>query len=125
MGRLVVVIVALVFIGLGAWAVADVRGMVSLVGVVPGGPGSELELRAMYGGLELGLGAFLLWCVANKSTVRIGLMCVAATIGGLGLTRLVGIVMDPNQPSMQLLLATAELATTALAAIELFRQRGT
>ena len=52
-------------------------------------------------------------------------MCVAATVGGLGLTRLAGIVMDPSQPSLQLLLATAELAATALAAIELFRRRGT
>ena len=124
MGRIIVVLVAVVFIGLGAWAVADVRGMVGLVGVVPGGPGSELELRAMYGGLEIGIGAFLLWCVANKTTVRIGLMCVAATVGGLGLTRLAGIVMDPSQPSLQLLLATAELAATALAAIELVRRRG-
>ena len=40
MGRIIVVLVAVVFIGLGAWAVADGRGMGGLVGVVPGGPGS-------------------------------------------------------------------------------------
>jgi len=125
MGRILVVVVAVVYIALGAWAVADVRGVASLLGITPAGPGSELELRAMYGGLEIGLGVFLLWCASNKTTLRTGLLCVAATVGGLGLTRLTGIVMDPSQPSLQLLLATAELATTGLVVIEIVRKRGT
>jgi hypothetical protein len=125
MGRILVVLVGLVFVGVGAWALVDVRGIASFLGVTPAGPGSELELRAMYGGLEIGLGLFLLWCAANKSTLRIGLLCTAATVGGLGLVRIVGIMMDPNQPSMQLLFALAELAATALVVIEIVRSRGT
>jgi len=125
MGRILVVLVGLVSIAIGAWAVADARGMASFVGITPAGPGSENEIRAMYGGLEIGLGLFLLWCAANKSTVRTGLLCVVATVGGLGIVRIAGIAMDPSQPSMQLLFATAELATTALAVIEIVRKRGT
>lgn len=90
---IVLVLAGVGFLGFGAVILvhpAEVLGMVGISGT----PAGLVELRAFYGGLELGLGAFLIAC-ARKPDWRIaGLWSVALINGGIGLARLVGIGMS-------------------------------
>ena len=52
---------------------------------------AQVEVRAMYGGLELGLGILLLTCFSSERQ-RFGLQLSLASYGGLGAARLSSMV---------------------------------
>ena len=56
------------------------------------------ELRATYGGLQIGMGLFLLAGIACKSMTRPALLAQALIVGGLASGRLISIALDglPN-----------------------------
>jgi len=87
----VLALAGLGFLGFGAWLVVDPIGGLAAVGVAATGPAGVIELRAFYGGLELGLGAYLLACARRPDWRRPGLWLTALANGGIGLTRLAGI----------------------------------
>lgn len=61
------------------------------LGILATSDQAEVELRAMYGGLELGLGLLLLSCFASERQ-RFGLQLSLASYGGLAFARLVSMV---------------------------------
>ena len=79
------------FLGFGLWLIVDPAGGLATVGIVAVNPAGLIELRALYGGLELGLGIYLLMCAARADWRRAGLWAVWLGNGGIGLTRLAGI----------------------------------
>lgn len=92
-GKWVLVLAGLGFLGFGlaiAVAPAAVLGSVGISGTAAG----LVELRAFYGGLELGLGAFLLICAARPDWREAGLWSVALVNGGIGAARLAGIALS-------------------------------
>lgn len=80
------------FLAFGGWLVVDPAGGLATVGIAATAPAGLIELRAFYGGLELGLGAFLLACAANPGWRRPGLWLTALGNGGIGLARIAGIL---------------------------------
>ncbi len=108
---------ALVYLALGAWLLARPQGLAA-VGVDASTPPARTELRATYGGLELGLGLFLAWCLlGDVGRLRAGLWAAALTIGGFGAGRLVGLVVDrPPERVFLALLAVEVLGVVAAAA---------
>lgn len=62
------------------------------IGIQALGNQAQVEIRAMYGGLELGLGVLLLTCFAAKRQ-RFGLQLSLASYGGLGMARLVSMLV--------------------------------
>lgn len=50
------------------------------------------EVAAMYGGLQAGLGALLLWSAVQVDRIRVGLLVLVVLLGSLALGRLVGLV---------------------------------
>jgi len=62
------------------------------VGIQAMQPQAHVEIRAMYGGLELGLGVLLLMCFA-PARQRFGLQLSLASYGGLGLARALSMLM--------------------------------
>lgn len=56
------------------------------------------ELRATYGGLQIGMGLYLLAGIACKSMTRPALLAQALIVGGLASGRLISIALDglPN-----------------------------
>ena len=102
---------AAVFTGIGLWTLIDPVGALEQVGVTATSPGGVLELRAMYGGLELGMATFLLWCLRTPSTTWAGVMGATLTIGGLGLVRLVGLLtVHTTEPLLPILCAAEGVA---------------
>ena len=79
------------------------------------GPDAYVEVRAFYGGLELGLALFFLWAALHPPVVRTALVCFALCFGCAGAARGWGLAefgfSGPTQPA-----ATAvEVVTAGLA----------
>jgi hypothetical protein len=78
----------LAFAGIGLWTLVDPVTPLVDVGVVAADDRGIVELRAMYGGLELGLAGYLGWALLAKDRVWGGLLAGTCALGGLGWTRL-------------------------------------
>lgn len=78
------------FLGFGLAIVAAPEAVLAPVGI-SGTTAGLIELRAFYGGLELGLAAFLFACAAKPAWREPGLWSVALVNGGIGAARLLGI----------------------------------
>jgi len=57
-------------------------------------PTGSTELRAMYGGLQVAIGALSLAGALNPSLARTALIALAFLCSGLGGTRLLGVLLD-------------------------------
>ena len=80
-GKWVLVLAGLGFLGFGVAITAAPAAVLGGVGI-SGSAAGLVELRAFYGGLELGLGAFLLVCAARPAWRETGLWSVALVNGG-------------------------------------------
>jgi hypothetical protein len=119
MARLVLLLFGLMFLGFGlAFAVAP-WGMAQLVGLQAMSPQAVTELRAFYGGLEIGLGTFLLACAVTGRWMHAGLQCLLVICAGIAAGRVFGIAIDDSaSPFIWSALAT-EIAGAVLAVIAL------
>lgn len=81
------------FVAFGLWLTVDPARGLATVGVSALNAAGLIELRALYGGLELGLGIFLLRCAMRPDWRRPGLWALLLGNGGIGLVRLAGVVM--------------------------------
>ncbi|MDB4928939.1 MAG: hypothetical protein JWM10_1423 [Myxococcaceae bacterium] len=92
---------ALVFLALGVWLVVDPVAGLHGVDVTVRSPAGVTELRAMYGGLELGLGAFAA-CAALRPAWRVpALWAFTLAVGALGATRgLSSLLTDGHSPML-------------------------
>lgn len=115
----VLVLGGLGFLGFGAWLVVDPAGGLAGVHIAATDPAGLIELRAFYGGLELGLGAFLLACAARPAWRMPGLWLTALGNGGIGLTRLAGIAMTGVFTPFFAAALVWEIGFTALALLAL------
>lgn len=89
-GTVVLVLAALGFLGFGLAIVAAPEAVLAPVGI-SGTAAGLVELRAFYGGLEVGLAAFLFACAAKPAWRVPGLWSVALINGGIAAARLLGI----------------------------------
>jgi len=88
---LVIALCALGFLAFGLWLFADPVGALSKVGIASTSATGTIELRAFYGGMELGLGLFLGWCALRPEWQSAGLWLVLLANRGAALARLLGI----------------------------------
>jgi hypothetical protein len=92
--RVVLGLSVLTYAGFGAAFLIAPVTMAAYVEIELPAPSAVVDVRATYGGFELGLAAFLAWCLAAPERVRTGLLASALTIAGFGVTRLMGIAID-------------------------------
>jgi hypothetical protein len=102
------------------FALAMPAANASLIRLELGGIISSSDLRAVYGGLRIGIGCCLAWAAATGHW-RPGLIAAAALFGGNILGRLVSLLADgvPESPGLPLL--GFELLGAALVAVALTR----
>ena len=103
------------FLGFGTWLLIDPAGGLATVGIAAQSPAGLIELRALYGGLELGLGCFLLLCANWPEWRRPGLWAVVLGNGGIGLTRLAAIALSGVFTAFFAVALAWELGFTSLA----------
>ncbi len=92
-------------------------------GFGPLSPGAMTDVRATYGGFQLGSGVFVLWAAADAGRVRLALVLVALTIGAVALSRATGLLLDGSLNGFHLGGLATELTLTVLALVALGRVR--
>jgi Flp pilus assembly protein TadB len=109
--RLILALAALAFLGFGIAFLVSPAAMGALVELDLTSATARTEVRAMYGGLEIGLGVGLLTLLFRHRQVALGLRVALAAFVGLAAGRLYGLAVDGWwQPIMWLLTAVEVLA---------------
>jgi hypothetical protein len=85
-----------------------------LVGLELTSPDAPVEIRAFYGGLELGMAAFLLACAHNRSLVSAGLLFCALAFSFAGIARLLGVLQYGAAGPAHVIVGAVELSGAAL-----------
>jgi len=111
--RLVLVVVALSYAGFGFAFFSRADEMAEMVKIAFATPAARTDFRATYGGLEFGLGVFLLLCALRREFVRIGLFAAACALIAMATARTTGIVMD-GFDLLQFMIALTEWGAGAL-----------
>ena len=86
-------------------------------------PSALTEIRAFYGGLQVGIGCFLIWCIRQRTLTFAGLLLVAFAVGGAGIGRVLGMLIDQAPTAFHLANLAVEVATVALVAAGVSRNR--
>jgi hypothetical protein len=97
---------ALVFLGIGTLFTVTPQDMFAPIGLVVPDGAPLTELRALYGGLEIAIGLFLLLCARRGGVaLELGLMLSFLLLSALAVYRGVGMGIDePQVPLMSTLL---------------------
>lgn len=116
----VIALCAIGFLGFGVWLLAD-PGALAKVGIVSSSAVGTVELRAFYGGMEIGLALFLGLCLLRPEWQGAGLWLVLLANGGAGLARLLAISLGGAAFGGYLAWALLwELGFAALAALAVY-----
>lgn len=99
-----------------AWPVETV----ALVDIELPSPTARTDVRAVYGGLQLGLAAFLAYCAANPERTVVGLAATTACIAGLATGRFLGALVDGEIARITVVYLSIEAGSAALAAAALW-----
>ena len=105
----------------GLWYLIAPTGLTDPTGFGPLGPNALTDVRATYGGFQIGAGLFLLWAVADPARVRTALVLQTLTIGAIASCRLVGIAIDGSPNAFLLSALASEIVFTAVGLFALSR----
>ncbi len=108
-----VIVGACVFLGFGGWLFWIPEALEG-IGIVLGTAEARIDIRATYGGLELGLGTFLLMCVSRPEWIRPGLVASACGVAGLGVGRLGGILLEGEGTPLMWMFLGIEVVMTGV-----------
>ncbi len=86
-------LLAIGFAGFGAAYAVRPSDMAALTGIVLPDDSATIDYAATYGGLQLGLAAFLATCALRSQWTRLGLRAGGWTLAGIAGVRLAGIVL--------------------------------
>ena len=114
LSRIALTTAAAGFAGFGAACLVRPKSMLRLVDVKATSPIGTTELRAMYGGMELGLGAFFALALAKPEWMRPALAAQALGLGTLAGARLAGVLHDRPRGRLMKVLVVAESAAAAM-----------
>lgn len=108
----VVVVVAVLFAGMGLVALAAPKVIWAPFGVVPETPASRNEVRAVYGGFGIAIAALLFLAESHGADFRAGvIVAVAFALFGMAGGRIVSALIEPKSvigyPAFFLLLEAA------------------
>src|SRR5690242_280264 len=84
---------ALAFAAFGIQWLLDPVAMAAPLGIVLTNGDATSDARAVYGGMEIGMAAFLVYSAASKDRRSQGLAAAALSLLGLGTCRLIGIAL--------------------------------
>jgi len=117
--RSIVSVVAILFVGLGIWLMLQPRAVEDLYPMVLTAPMGVSEIRAVFGGLMLGVGMAVLWLMWRAKRAIDAGMVTLFVFGGLLLARIVGLYGEGiphgpvlNETSFETVVFFAVLATT-------------
>jgi len=92
--RILLGLTGIAFAGYGLYCAYDLDMIVRLTGLAFRAPSAAVESRAMYGGLQTGLGLLFLNSAVNARMTAYGLVAMVFVMGGLATGRAFGISVD-------------------------------
>jgi len=119
--RIVLFLYGLMFLGFGLAFLLSPLSMASMTAFQLLSPAAVTELRAFYGGLEIGLGAYLLAGMLSRDWMAPALQALVAVSGGIACGRIFGMLVDDSASPHVLLYLAVELLGVALGAFALYR----
>lgn len=91
----VIVVIALFFLGMGAYALAAPAALIRPFGVALESPTSRSEVRAVYGGFGLAIAAVLGYAAVRGGELQKGiLITVGIALAGMAVGRIVSAIFD-------------------------------
>ena len=122
-GKIAIGITAAAFAGFGTASLVK-PDILRKVGIKATNANARTEVRAMYGGLEIGFGVFFALAAIKPSWRQPALAAIVCAIGALGATRIASAAADGAEPMMYAF-AVPEVTAATLAAVALATdQRG-
>jgi len=121
LARFLVFASALIFIIVGAGFLLIPRQYADVLEISLPTAMARTDVRATYGGLELGFGVFLILCVVRREWIRPGLWALALATGGFATGRLIGFVAEETINNFMLVFLALEVLVTLLALVLLRR----
>ena len=97
--------------------------LLALVDLAPATATARSDVRAVFGGLELGLGAWFAICARRSDWHRAGLVAQALAFGGLALGRLLSVLSDGVPRGITFALWAPDLPGAAPSLVALRRRR--
>lgn len=94
LARVSLAITGVLFVILGLAFLVEPGRMANIVGIEADRGRASIEVRAMYGGLELALGVFFLVATSRTRWFRAALAVQALGFAGLAAGRIVGMALD-------------------------------
>ena len=92
--RTVLILAAPMFGLFGVWLMFAPEKLSEWVGIESQSPAAMTELRAFYGGLEVGLAVFFLIAGLRTRLVASGCLALAIAMLGIAVARVLGLVLD-------------------------------
>jgi Domain of unknown function (DUF4345) len=111
------------FVAFGLQWLARPLLMAQPLGIVLTNGDATSDARAVYGGMELGVGLFLGYSLASPLRRSQGLACATLALLGLGTARLIGILLEPHVSGATYQLLGTDLGGTTLCAVALVVSR--
>jgi hypothetical protein len=121
--RLVLALSAVPYAAIGLLFLVLPAAGAGRVGLALGGATADADVRAVYGGLQLGVAAFLALCAARPGWVRAGLAAQVLGFGGLAGARVVSLAVVGAPAPLGLALHGGELAGLACGLAACWRLR--
>lgn len=122
MARAYLIIAGLMWVVYGIYLAAVPQALAGTAGVAATTLTGLIELRAMYGGLEIAVGAFALTAAFAAGMLRSGLLSMGLACAGLGVTRLLSAAAAGEFSTYTRQGLALELTLTALALWLFLRQ---
>jgi hypothetical protein len=110
--QLLIVIAALTFTGFGLWFLFKPEALAG-IGIEVTSPSARTDIRATYGGFEMGVAAFLFWCALREDWQHMGLIAATLIVAGFGVGRAIGILIEGGATTFMWSLLAIEVAYTA------------
>lgn len=88
------------------------------------GPSATTDVRATYGGFQIGMGAFLLWAAQAGERHRMALVLVALSIGAVFFCRVIGLLLDGELSEFHRMGLVFEASLTAATILVLRKSSG-
>lgn len=102
------------FLAFGLLFLVDPAGTIDTVGIRLDSAVSVIEIRAMYGGLEIGLGVFFFVAAFRERWVRAGLGAQILTMGGLAAGRGIGMLAAGQADRLMVLYLAVEIGAAVI-----------
>jgi hypothetical protein len=115
--RLFLVIEGLVFAVIGGCTLLAPNAVAKLVEIVLPTPSATVDFMSLYGGFELGFGAFLVWCAVRKAYLPAGLLSLVFGLGAAAGARILGMATQGPVRPLFLQYLAFEIGSVVLAVL--------